>query len=76
LKNFFSSVRLSRKRSGAIVLAACGMLLALKVILGLFTLNLSPILKVGFSFLPIAAAGMLFGPVAGGTVGALGDIAS
>lgn len=76
MKNFFSSVRLSRKRSGAIVLAACGMLLALKVILGLFTLNLSPILKVGFSFLPIAAAGMLFGPVAGGTVGALGDIAS
>ncbi|MFU0832995.1 MAG: Folate transporter FolT [Oscillospiraceae bacterium] len=76
MKNFFNSIRLSNKRSGVMVLAGCGMLLALKVILGLFTLNLSPILKVGFSFLPIAAAGMLFGPVAGGTVGALGDIAS
>lgn len=76
MKNFFNSAKLTQKRSGVLILAGCGMLLALKVVLGMFTLNLSPILKIGFSFLPIAAAGMLFGPVAGGTVGALGDIVS
>ncbi|QNK41622.1 folate family ECF transporter S component [Caproicibacter fermentans] len=76
MKIFFNSVKLSNGRSGVMSLAACGMLLALDVILGMFTLNLSPILKIGFSFLSVAAAGMLFGPVAGGTVGALGDIIS
>jgi ECF transporter S component (folate family) len=76
LKNFFNSAKLTQKRTGVLILAGCGMLLALKVVLGMFTLNLSPILKIGFSFLPIAAAGMLFGPAAGGTVGALGDIVS
>lgn len=76
MKSFISSAKLSQKRAGIVTLAGCGMLLALKAILGMFTLNVSPILKIGFSFLPIAAAGMLFGPVAGGTVGALGDLVS
>jgi ECF transporter S component (folate family) len=61
---------------GVLILSGCGMLLALKVVLGMFTLNVSPVLKIGFSFLPVAAAGMLFGPLAGGMVGALGDIVS
>ena len=55
-------------------IAACGMLLALKLVLGLFTVNVSSLLKIGFSFLPIAAAGALFGPVVGGVVGAVGDV--
>ena len=76
MKNFFNSAKLSNKRSRVILLATCGMLLALKTILGFFTLNLSPVLKVGFSFLPIAISGLLFGPITGGTVGALGDIIS
>lgn len=76
MKNLFNSVKLAQKRTGVRLLAGCGMLLALEVVLGMFTLNVSPILKIGFSFLPVAAAGMLFGPVAGGAVGALGDIVS
>lgn len=77
MKNFLNSIKLSANRRGNIVtLAACGMLLGLEVVLGMFTLNVSPLLKIGFSFLPVAAAGMLFGPAAGGTVGALGDIVS
>lgn len=78
MKNRFNSAKLfsSPRLGGIAVIAACGMLLALEVVLGMFTLNVSPILKIGFSFLPVAAAGMLFGPVAGGTVGALGDVIS
>lgn len=77
MKNVFNSVKLSFHGLGEVAtIAACGMLLALKVVLGMFTLNVSPLLKIGFSFLPIAAAGMLFGPVAGGAVGALGDVVS
>lgn len=75
MKNSFNSVKLSQKHTGVLVLAGCGMLLALEVILGMFTLNASPFLKISFSFLPVAAAGLLFGPAAGGLVGALGDIA-
>ena len=77
MKHVFNSSKPFSRGSGAVAaLAACGMLLALKVVLGMFTLNVSPVLKVGFSFLPIAAAGMLFGPAAGGAVGALGDVVS
>ena len=77
MKKIISSIRLSAQDFGQIgTIAACGMLLALKVVLGFFTVNVSSLLKIGFSFLPIAAAGMLFGPVAGGAVGAAGDIIS
>lgn len=77
MKHSLNSAKLSFRGRGAVTaVAVCGMLLALKVVLGMFTLNVSPILKVGFSFLPIAAAGVLFGPAAGGAVGALGDVVS
>ena len=69
------SIRLSAQEIGSIrTVAVCGMLLALKMVLNMFTINVTSILKVGFAYLPIAAAGMLFGPVAGGIVGAVGDI--
>ena len=75
LKKALESVRLSVQEFGSVrTVAVCGMLIALKFVLGLFTVNVSNLLKVGFAFLPIAAAGMLFGPGVGGTVGALGDI--
>ncbi len=69
------AIRLSvRELSNARTVAVCGMLLALKLVFGLFTVNVSDLLKIGFSFLPIAAAGALFGPVVGGVVGAVGDV--
>lgn len=58
-------------------LALCGMLLALRIIIGYFsnlTLSISPDIKIGFSFLPVAVAGILCGPVASSAIGALGDI--
>lgn len=58
-------------------IAVCGMLLALRVLLGYFsnlTLAITPDIKIGLSFLPIAVAGILCGPVAAGAIGALGDL--
>lgn len=58
-------------------LAVCGLLLALRIVIGYFsnlTLAVSPDIKIGFSFLPVAIAGILCGPVASGVIGALGDI--
>lgn len=58
-------------------LAVCGMLLALRIVIGYFsnlTLAVSPDVKIGFSFLPLAIAGILCGPVASASIGALGDL--
>jgi ECF transporter S component (folate family) len=50
------------------------MLIALSVILSFFTIQLSDVLKIGFSFIPLAMGGMLFGPAVGGVMGVVGDI--
>lgn len=61
-------------------LAAIAMLLALRIVLGIFanpTLALfGNSVKISFAFLPIAVAGAMFGPVPAALVGALGDVMS
>lgn len=55
------------------------MLLALRVVLGYFSnisLNITPTIKFGFSFIPQALSGALFGPVVGCLVSGFGDIFS
>ena len=49
-------------------------LVALEIILNRFLSINTPVVKIGFSFVPIAIAGMLFGPVAAAIVGALADL--
>ena len=56
------------------VLAAAAMLLAIAVVIGFFTLQVTESLKVGFSFLADELSGSLFGPVVGGISGGLADI--
>lgn len=73
-QKFVSSTKLLKKPQ---TLAVCGMLLALRIVIGYFsnlTLAISPDIKIGFSFLPVAIAGILCGPVASSLIGALGDI--
>ncbi len=54
-------------------LTSLALLTALEIILSRF-LSLSMWnIKIGFSFIPVVVAAMLFGPLAAGTVGALAD---
>lgn len=57
----------------------CAMMLALRVVLGYFsniTLSITPDIKIGFNFLPVAIVAILCGPVCCMIVGALGDVLS
>ncbi len=60
-------------------LAICAMLLALRIVLGFFSnalLLVFPDVKIGFNFLPVAIAAILFGPIPAGIIGGVGDIIS
>lgn len=61
-------------------LAAIAMLLALRIVLGMFANATLPFfgnaIKISGAFLPIVLAGALFGPIPAMLVGALGDVLS
>lgn len=60
-------------------LCVCSMMLALRIVLGMFsnfTLTFMPFVKIGFSFLPIVVVAYLYGPVCASIVSGLGDILS
>ncbi len=54
-------------------IAYCGVLIAAEVVLSRFLSFNAWNLKIGFAFLPVALAGMLFGPLGGGIVAAVAD---
>lgn len=54
-------------------LAALALLIAIEVVLSRFLSFSTPIVKIGFAFLPVALAGMMYGPLWGAVVGGLGD---
>ena len=54
-------------------LITLGLLTAVEVVLSRFCSISAWNIKIGFSFVPIAIGGILFGPLGGGLVGALGD---
>ena len=54
-------------------LVTLALLTALEIVFSRFLSINAWNLKIGFNFLPIALAALLFGPLAGGLVGALGD---
>lgn len=61
------------------VLCVCSMMLALRIVLGMFTnftLAFAPFVKIGFSFLPIVIVAYLYGPVCAAIVSGAGDILS
>jgi len=55
-------------------LATVGMLLAVQVILGLFTIPVSNSIHITFDYLPLCLTGVLFGPVPAMLTGALSDL--
>ena len=69
----------SKELTSVKCLAVCAMMLALRVILGMFTnftLAVMPFVKIGFSFIPIVITAYLFGPVCAGIISGAGDILS
>lgn len=55
-------------------IAITGMLIALNVVLSMITIYITPELRLGLSFIPIALAAMLYGPAVGAIAAASGDI--
>ena len=70
----------SSKELGRVqTIAICAMMLALRVIFGVFANSLLPFLpyvKVGLTFIPIVIVAILYGPVCAAIVSAAGDILS
>lgn len=76
LRKFVAS---SKELTHVQTLAICAMMLALRVILGIFTnftLAIMPFVKIGFSFIPIVITAYLYGPVCAAIVSGAGDILS
>ena len=62
------------QRKAILRLTISAMLLALSVILGFFKIPLSQFSEIRLQFLPVAAEGIIFGPLYGGILGGLSDI--
>ena len=62
------------KKLGARTVVYLGVLIALEIVLSRFLSISAWNLKIGFSFVPVAAAAMLFGPLAAAVVGGIGDL--
>lgn len=54
-------------------LVTLGILVAMEIVLSRFLSISTPIVKIGFAFIPVALAGMLFGPVWAGLESAAAD---
>ncbi len=61
------------KKTFLLKLTQVAILIAIEVVLSRFCSIATPIVKIGFGFIPIAIAGMLYGPLWAGTVAGLGD---
>lgn len=71
---FKKIINSAKSLSNARILCACGILAALFVALYAVKLPLSPNLRITFTFIPLAVAGWLFGPIPATLVGLVGDL--
>ena len=81
MKTFGSKfVNSAKELKGVYGLTATAMLLAIRIIVGIFANATMPmfgnLLKISINFLPIAVAAALFGPISAALVGGLGDVLS
>jgi ECF transporter S component (folate family) len=75
VQNLITSFKVSLKNCRKVrVLTAAAMLVAITVILSFMTVYLTQWARFSFTFIPMAAGGMLFGPVVSGIMGALADL--
>lgn len=64
----------SRSNTGLTTIVCVALLIALDIIFTRFLSINTQFLRIGFGILPVAIAGIAFGPVWGGVCGAVGDI--
>ncbi len=62
------------KKESLRAMTLCGMLIALDVVIARFLSVNTPITRIGFSFVPLAVAAYLYGPVAGALVHGISDV--
>lgn len=55
-------------------IVSAGLFIAMEVILTRFLSIQTPIVRIGFTFIPLAISSMMYGPVFGGVIAALSDI--
>ncbi|MBE6059977.1 MAG: folate family ECF transporter S component [Clostridium sulfidigenes] len=55
-------------------LTGLALIAAINIILGSLSIQLSPILKIGFSFIAVGISALFYGPVATGFVGVITDV--
>jgi len=56
------------------VIVFMGLFIALEIVLTRFLSIQTPIVRIGFGFLPIALSGIMFGPMVGGVTAVLADL--
>lgn len=55
-------------------IVSLGLFIAMEIVLTRFLSIQTPILRIGFSFLPLALSSMMFGPIFGGIAAAVADV--
>ena len=63
-----------KKMSKTKSLTTCALLIATAIILTFFKIPISQIIEISFAMIPVALAGIIFGPIVGAGVGAISDI--
>ena len=63
-----------KTRISTVMLVTLAMLLALEIVLSRFLSIQTPITRIGFGFVPLVMAGILFGPVPAAIVAVLADV--
>lgn len=75
MKNTLNNLKYSGKEFKSVhAIAICGVLMALRVVLGFLEINIGDSYRISFSALPVSLSGYMFGPILGAVVGAMGDI--
>ncbi|EHJ00126.1 hypothetical protein CDLVIII_3567 [Clostridium sp. DL-VIII] len=75
MKNFCESFLYSSKELKSVRnLVIVAMLMTVGIVINLFTIPITPVMRISLGFLAISMIGMLFGPIVAGMCGGMSDI--
>ena len=63
----------NNKKFDTVKLTRIALLIAMEIVLSRFLSIKTPVVKIGFAFIPLSVIGMMYGPLYGGIAGALCD---